>query len=305
MSDTPPAADPSIWQGFPGTHFPSPDIDNSDAGPEMVRVAPVPDVGAVYEPPADFAVVRSRIVVPDPVAVIEHAARTWGGGDLLVDATKWWPLAGLNPSRKELVIDAPDPSYLLLSNNGQDPGVNWYGGTLRLRTTSPMFAMVDPALPALLVGQPITQRTIAVPQPAAGANPATQTVPAGKVWRLRSIFGLLTTSAAVANRIPAVKITDGTNTIAILEGGSGAVTAASSSAGYTWGMGLAAAGGFTGGRNCSNALPDLRLLPGYTVQITTLSIDAADQWTGVSMVIEETNATAVPVSVFEVWDPEL
>lgn len=124
----------------------------------------------------------------------------------------------------------------------------------------------------------------AVTSPAAGAD-WSQTVPASHLWQLFSITATLTTSAVVANRQVRLVLTDGTNTFASLT--AAAVQAASLANVYTWCLGqhpLAL------GLQQLGALPELTLPEAWTVGVSTLALDAGDQWSAIRLGILDTTA---------------
>jgi hypothetical protein len=130
---------------------------------------------------------------------------------------------------------------------------------------------------ALLIG--------VVPDQIAGLD-WSATVPDGVRWEILSAAGILTTSAAVANRIPRLFFTHpGPVTILVVPHQFQGV--ASSVLSYTWGQGLA--GTLTApGQGAIGVLPqNFPLLSGTTIATNTVGLQAGDQWTNIRMMIRE------------------
>lgn len=121
--------------------------------------------------------------------------------------------------------------------------------------------------------------------PAAGADPATITVPANKVWKIKTITGTLVADANVATRIVMVTITDGTNTV--YEVNLTGTQTASQTVIHNWGE-LAPA--TTTGSYRLGTLPNLRLEAGWTISITTTNIQVGDDWTALGYSYQEADA---------------
>lgn len=133
-------------------------------------------------------------------------------------------------------------------------------------------------------------RSIALADPAAGAEYATQTVPTNTLWRLKGFSGTLVSSADAANRRPTVRITDGSNEV------FRAVGRNSQSASLTtlW-------SGFqptdakansddvsTGFSGSLSSVQDLREIPeAYEVTFVTESLQGADDWGAGRLLVEE------------------
>jgi hypothetical protein len=126
-------------------------------------------------------------------------------------------------------------------------------------------------------------RSITGTTPAAGAE-ISETVPAGAMWRLISIFYQLNTSATVASRFLSLIVDDGTN---ILFNPLGLVTSipAGNNERMTW-----SAGGpsFQSTGFCATPLPvDLFMPAGYRFRTSTPAIQAGDQYTAPQYLVEE------------------
>lgn len=115
-------------------------------------------------------------------------------------------------------------------------------------------------------------KVISIAAPIAGAD-WTTTVPAGELWDVLSIFSSLTSAVAVANRAPRLQISDGN--VVWLDIPSAAVQAASLTYRYVYVEGATLAAVSNGQ---TVGIPDLVLLPGAIIRVTTDNIQAADQW---------------------------
>jgi len=118
--------------------------------------------------------------------------------------------------------------------------------------------------------------------PAAGAD-WLATVPAGHVWRVLGISAQLTTSAAVANRIPFIALGDGVATF--WDTPFRDEIAASLSFRYR----LFPTAGAIGYESWEFApMPEVDLMPGWTVGSSTTSLQAADQWLNIAINVVDT-----------------
>lgn len=128
---------------------------------------------------------------------------------------------------------------------------------------------------------------ISVANPAAGADWNT-TVPIPARWRIRSVFATLATSAVVATRIPRLSVAGG------LGGSHIFPPTATQAAGLTVNYTGAALGAATADAANSQWLlpPDLQVnsfpVANFAViAVTTAGLQAADQWSGITLLIEE------------------
>lgn len=141
-------------------------------------------------------------------------------------------------------------------------------------------------------------RTIKVANPAAGAD-FVFTVEGGRIWQPVAVRALLTTSAAVANRVVNLNVTDGNDTLATLPNQGPQV--ASQVDAYTWADGYDLAGGSIAAvGSVATGLPPLALPAGYTLRGSTLALDVADQWSACTLFVIET--AAQPQGVHEMQD---
>lgn len=118
-------------------------------------------------------------------------------------------------------------------------------------------------------------RTIVGTQPAAGAG-INETVPAGARWELCSLYAVLTTNGAVANRVVELDAFTGANAKVVSM--SPVNQPASRSWGYIWGVGMLNTTRADGG---SYNLPwptPMALLAGDTIQSQAVGLQAGDQW---------------------------
>lgn len=155
------------------------------------------------------------------------------------------------------------------------------------------------------MGQPISgerpwrrsRQIIVGAAPAAGADWSV-TVPAGELWELRSVFAQLVTSAAVATRGARLVVNDGTAAFLTLP--APATQAASLTGTYTWaphGPQLALAQANIG------FVPELSLMPGWSIASSTAAIDAGDQWTAPRLYVVRTTVRSGDIDLGEL--PEL
>ena len=125
-------------------------------------------------------------------------------------------------------------------------------------------------------------KTVTVSNPAAGADISTA-VPAGKVWRLVSIQGKLVTSATVANRTVRWSIDDGANVFYAVD--ANFTQAASLTETYSAGFGIVSANSNT---FAISPFPGVLLLPaGFRINTVTTAIQATDQWSAITLLVEE------------------
>lgn len=127
-------------------------------------------------------------------------------------------------------------------------------------------------------------QTIAINNPAAGTDWATG-VPANTTWQVIAIDETLQTSVAAAGRVP--RIVFGTSIVGVAPN----TQAASLSETYVFGTGLASdAVGSTPAQNTA-PLPIVTLGPGTTIGSSTLNLQAADQYSNISITVIETTVT--------------
>jgi len=119
--------------------------------------------------------------------------------------------------------------------------------------------------------------------PAAGAG-WTLTVPASARWRIRGGGAGLTTSAAAGNRTPWLQVLVGGNSMAVYVSGG---TVGPSGAGNIEYLSTYLAQANAGNQITVYYSPDLIVPAGGVVREITLGMDAADQWTAVTLLVEE------------------
>lgn len=126
-----------------------------------------------------------------------------------------------------------------------------------------------------------------VANPAAGAEWSV-TVPTGSVWRVRSIYSQLVTSATVANRLTSVVMKDAAGNIFFQSFLTGAQTA-----GGTWTIvfSVNAPNTTLGSFNNSELfIPDVVLPEGAVVISKSSGLQAGDQYSAISLLIEQAPA---------------
>lgn len=127
-------------------------------------------------------------------------------------------------------------------------------------------------------------RSITGSVPAAGAE-ISEVVPSFARWDLLSIRATLTTSAAAANRDPALLLDDSTNVF--FEAIVPAHQTASAAWRTTWAQGIQPLYPITNGPMLSALPVGVRLGPAYRIRTSTLNIQAADQWSAIQYLVRE------------------
>lgn len=122
---------------------------------------------------------------------------------------------------------------------------------------------------------------VSVANPAAGSD-FSQTLAAPWTNRLLiQVNGTFATSAVVATRVPRLRVTLGAGGPTILEATATGTQAASSTNRFIWFPGAVAVGA---GGEIVSPMPNNMVLPiGAVVTCSTANIDAADQWTSVTL----------------------
>jgi hypothetical protein len=145
--------------------------------------------------------------------------------------------------------------------------------------TVPMLAFADGSL--AVDGTPTS---VAGTDPAAGAE-ISETVPAGKRWRVLGIQFTLVTNANVANREPVIVVDDGTNTL--FQSPAGANHAAS----LTWAYSASNVGQPVNGTTATTVrqmnLPALLLPAGSRIRTSTTNIQAGDNYGAPRLLVQE------------------
>lgn len=139
-------------------------------------------------------------------------------------------------------------------------------------------------LPWRIVPAERVRRTIVVPDPAAGADFVVP-VPGGVVWDVLSLKARLVTAAAVANRVPNLRITDGNEMVATIA--QQQAFPAGGTSDLSWVRGWPGPLYGTVGTVLTNWFPEWPLYAGYTFGSITALIQAADQWSAVRVVVDE------------------
>ncbi len=128
------------------------------------------------------------------------------------------------------------------------------------------------------------RRVVPVPSPAAGADWSVA-VPGGTLWVVRALKAQLATSAVVANRIPNLRVTDGTNVVCQIAHQQNITTGTTSILSWIAGW----PGPFYGNLNQSltDWFPEFPLHGGYVVGPVTANLDAGDQWSAIVATVDE------------------
>lgn len=133
-------------------------------------------------------------------------------------------------------------------------------------------------------------KSVPVANPAAGAD-WNAVVPAGCAWELLSAEGTLTTSAAVANRVPNLRIRDAAG-LELSRIGPQAVQAATLVGVFSYLVGFGTVAGVSG-QQMPLPSPPFFLPSGWQVGSVTTAIDVADQWSAVTLAVREWSGRAV------------
>lgn len=126
-------------------------------------------------------------------------------------------------------------------------------------------------------------RSVTGSTPAAGAE-ISETVPTNVRWKILVFHGRLTTSVAVANRIPTFTIDDGANIL--FRSPNSSTQAASLAQQYSASPGL----NFLNDGNLLTIIPfpnEVFLATGFRIRTQTFSLQAADQWDQVQYLVQE------------------
>lgn len=126
-------------------------------------------------------------------------------------------------------------------------------------------------------------RSVTGTTPGAGAE-VNETVPQFTRWGFRTLRVVLATSAAVANRAVKLAVTDGANTLFVIE--SGFTQVASTTFAYNFGL--------IGARALANLalehaipFPQITMLQGYKIVTSTVGLQAGDQYSQLQYSVED------------------
>ena len=146
-----------------------------------------------------------------------------------------------------------------------------------------------PAWPPVVLESPLDGRgfirNITGTDPAAGAE-ASETVPTGATWKLRSWLDVFTTDVTVANRFPQVVLDDGT-TIFWRSRVHAAQAASTSNVEYQKALGDSHLDAASNISQFHSLLPASQLLAGYRIRTTTTAIVAGDDYASPEFQVEE------------------
>lgn len=126
-------------------------------------------------------------------------------------------------------------------------------------------------------------KVVPVAQPAVGTE-FTLTAPGGEYWRVVSLRFTLVTSAAVANRTPRLRVSDGTDVYA--SHGPVAVQAAGVTLAYSAHEGSAVRAAIGGEAGLSWPTRGHLLQPGHRIVSSTDLIDVGDQYSAIVALVQ-------------------
>lgn len=206
-------------------------------------------------------------------------------------------VVSVNVSGSSTQAGSPDTADIFITQAVTSGGCGW-------GVSSPLFSSEIVFSPPVQGGQNITPTIanrrvcvygleltvmgattrVGVSNPSAGAD-WTYTVTTTPVV-LKAVYAQLATSATVANRIPQLIQDDGAN---ILGSNFAATATASQTVKYTWGSGAAFSSQALASSNVTAhaQVDDHGIMPpGWRIRTVTDAIQAADQWSAISLTIE-------------------
>lgn len=133
-------------------------------------------------------------------------------------------------------------------------------------------------------------QTIPVANPAVGADWSAK-VPPGCAWEVLGVKATLTTDAVVANRAPALVLSDPNRVVHVVP--SGIAQAASLADVYEWAIQYASPTVGSPTVGILLPLPAIPLSEGSTIASLTAAIDPGDQWSNVVLVVRQWSLTDV------------
>lgn len=160
---------------------------------------------------------------------------------------------------------------------------------------------MGPILPARFLSytgffRPGLRRAVPVPAPAAGADWIIN-VPGGVEWFPLSIFATLTTSATVANRDPQLTVVyDG---LTVFQGHNIQNITASQVKNFTWTHNVTTPSAAPAGNSWLYPGPRFNIAQGGTLGTVTVALSAADQWSNITVLVEEYYLTTGQLSEME------
>lgn len=280
-----PAAPPPVYQ-------PIPDDYNALVHYTRFHIEPYP---AVYVTQDD--IILAKVWSPGATSAVNISVRMQMPDGRIVASFYTYSFSTVGATPAQQVVDQNEG--FILSATVETPGVPYGQCFVQLQIVRGRGTGDQCAGQLLTSGYPGSGAAIGFPQtpaivPSAGAgvtaattvaNPAagadwTYPVPAGVQQTLISVRAVLTTSAAVANRFPVLRITSPTGQI-LADVSALAAQTASTTVTYVWMAGAPA-------NNVNNVqqmtLPNgLRLLGGSTMQTITSGIAAGDQWSAITI----------------------
>lgn len=133
------------------------------------------------------------------------------------------------------------------------------------------------------IERPGALRVVVGTDPAVAAE-ILETVPTGARWRLRAIGATLTTDANAANRFPVLVVDDGATLLAASASGSNLTASTAWQVGWSI---IGANGNANTPRDSRPLAADLVLRAGHRVGTITANLQAGDDWSAPSLLVEE------------------
>ena len=172
----------------------------------------------------------------------------------------------------------------LLLRRGQGSGDQTTGALLIAGSPSAQYSLSYPQTPcASATAGRGAMLSNTVNTPAAGLD-WTEVVPLGLQWIVRSVVATLTTSATVANRQPHFQVLDAGARVVVDAPMSAAQVAATTNI-YSWFPGASPVN--PTGELVAGIPMELRVPQGFTIRVATTGLQAADQWTLVTLLTEQ------------------
>ncbi len=186
------------------------------------------------------------------------------------------------------LLEVADRSELALQANAERDGFALYTlgpGDIRWAGTAQGASDAGMVLQAVQT----RARSIIVPDPAAGTDWVT-TIPTGQIWRIQALQARLVTSAVVATRFPSLHVDDGAAQYWSIQ--TQANQAASLTRFYSFAP-IGALGPVSTAYGSGDLLPNRLIMPaGHRIGPLTSGVQAGDQWSQITLLIEDLSVAA-------------